>query len=88
MGGPHASYMPQTMLEHSEIDFVVIGEGEQAMVKLAASIMKGEETASATLIPGVACKIGGEIIKNAPEFISDLDSSSVSSASSAADANV
>ncbi len=72
-GGPHPSYMPQTMLQHEEIDYVVIGEGEQAMVKLAASIMKGEENAAIAKIPGVACRINGEVIKNAPEFISDLD---------------
>ncbi len=74
VGGPHASYMPQTLLEHSEIDFVVIGEGEQAMVQLATSIIKGEKTSAAALIPGVACKIGDEVIKSAPQFISDLDS--------------
>lgn len=72
VGGPHPSYMPQTMLQHEEIDYVVIGEGEQAMVELAASIMKGEEDTVAK-IPGVACRIGGEVVKNAPEFISDLD---------------
>ena len=62
------------MLEHSEIDFVVIGEGEQAMVKLASSIIKGEPAESAMSIPGVACKIGSGIVKSAPQFISDLDS--------------
>ena len=73
VGGPHPSYMPQTMLQHEEIDYVVIGEGEQTMVKLAASIMKGEENAVKAKIPGVACRIGGEVVKNAPEFITDLD---------------
>jgi len=73
VGGPHPSYMPQTMLQHEEIDYVVIGEGEQAMVKLAASIMKGEENAVIAKIPGVACRIGGEVVKSAPEFINDLD---------------
>ena len=73
VGGPHPSYMPQTMLEHSQIDYVVIGEGEQAMVQLAASIMKNEKEAAIAKIPGVACMIGGEVVKTAPEFISDLD---------------
>ena len=73
VGGPHPSYMPQTMLEHSQIDYVVIGEGEQAMVQLAASIMKNEKEAAFAKIPGVACMIGGEVVKTAPEFISDLD---------------
>ncbi len=73
VGGPHPSYMPQTMLEHEEIDYVVIGEGEQAMVNLVASIMNGEEKAMIAKIPGVACRINGEVMRNAPEFISDLD---------------
>jgi anaerobic magnesium-protoporphyrin IX monomethyl ester cyclase len=67
VGGPHPSYMPQTMLQHAEIDYVVIGEGEQAMVKLASSIMKnGSDTAK---ISGIAY---GKT-KNPPEFIADLD---------------
>jgi radical SAM superfamily enzyme YgiQ (UPF0313 family) len=65
--------MPQTMLQHEEIDYVVVGEGEQAMVKLVASIVKGEEDKVIAKIPGVACRIGGEIAKNPPEFINDLD---------------
>ncbi len=73
VGGPHASYMPQTLLEHSEVDYVVIGEGEQAMVQLAASITKGEQRAAIAKIPGVACKIGGEIVRTEPRFISNLD---------------
>ena len=43
VGGPHPSYMPETMLQHKEIDYVVIGEGEQAMVNLARSILNGEQ---------------------------------------------
>ena len=73
VGGPHASYMPQTLLEHPEINYVVVGEGEQAMVKLASSILRGEGAEAAASVPGVACKIKGEIVKCAPEFISDLD---------------
>jgi radical SAM superfamily enzyme YgiQ (UPF0313 family) len=73
VGGPHPSYMPQTMLQHGEIDYVVVGEGEQAMVKLAASIVKGEEDKMIAKIPGVACRIGGEIAKSPPDFTEDLD---------------
>ena len=73
VGGPHASYMPETLLQHSEIDFVVIGEGEVAMVNLAASIQKGDSKSVSATIPGVACKIANETIKTDPQFISDLD---------------
>ena len=33
VGGWHPSYLPDTMLQHPEIDYVVMGEGEEAMVK-------------------------------------------------------
>ena len=74
VGGPHPSYMPETMLQHNEIDYVVIGEGEQAMVNLARSILKGELNQYICKIPGVACRINGEIVKTPSEFISNLDS--------------
>jgi anaerobic magnesium-protoporphyrin IX monomethyl ester cyclase len=74
VGGPHPSYMPETMLQHNEIDYVVIGEGEQAMVNLARSILKGELNQYICKIPGVACRINGEIVKTPSEFISILDS--------------
>jgi len=73
VGGPHPSYMPETMLQHSEIDYVVIGEGEAAMVKLADSIQKGESASTIAKIPGVACRVDGKTAQSAPEFISDLD---------------
>ena len=73
VGGPHASYMPETLLEHSEIDFVVIGEGEAAMVQLAGTIQRGEPKSISAVIPGVACKINGETLKTPQQFISDLD---------------
>ena len=88
VGGPHASYMPQTLLNHPEIDYVVIGEGERAIVQLASSITKGEKAKAAAQIPGVACKIGDEIAKTEPQFISNLNEVPFSSTSSTADADV
>ncbi len=73
VGGPHPSYMPQTMLHHEEVDYVVIGEGEQAMVSLAAAIMNHQPDKLVAKIPGLACRIGGEMVETSPEFISDLD---------------
>jgi radical SAM superfamily enzyme YgiQ (UPF0313 family) len=69
VGGPHPSYMPKTMLQHPQVDYVVIGEGEQAMTQLAAAIIKNANEAEIAKIPGVAY---GKI-KNPPQFISDLD---------------
>ena len=73
VGGPHASYMPETLLAHGEVDFVVVGEGEAAMVQLAASIRKGDSKTVSAAIPGVACKIAGETAKTPQQFITDLD---------------
>lgn len=74
VGGPHPSYMPQTMLQHPEIDYVVIGEGEHAMVKLATAITKRQENKVIAKISGVALNVDGGMVKSPPEFISDLDS--------------
>jgi radical SAM superfamily enzyme YgiQ (UPF0313 family) len=69
VGGPHPSYMPETMLQHAQIDYVVIGEGEQAITQLATAITKNAKETETAKIPGVAY---GKV-KNAPQFISDLD---------------
>jgi anaerobic magnesium-protoporphyrin IX monomethyl ester cyclase len=72
VGGWHASYLPETLLANPEIDYVVIGEGERAMVQLATCILNGNEQVCAT-IPGVACKQQGKNILNQPKFIETLD---------------
>jgi anaerobic magnesium-protoporphyrin IX monomethyl ester cyclase len=73
VGGWHPSYEPDSMLQHSEIDYVVMGEGERAMVELATHISKGENDGAIADIAGVAYRHKGKIIKNAPRFISNLD---------------
>ena len=73
VGGPHASYMPETLLQHNEVDYIVVGEGEAAIVKLAASILKGDPKGVSVVIPGVACKIDSEVVTTPQQFISDLD---------------
>jgi anaerobic magnesium-protoporphyrin IX monomethyl ester cyclase len=73
VGGPHPSSMPESMLQHPEIDYVVIGEGERAMVDLANSIRNGEDDSAIATIPGVAFKRERRIVKTAQSFIEDLD---------------
>ncbi len=72
VGGWHASYVPDSLLENPEIDYVVMGEGERAVTELADCIVKGNEPA-ATSIAGVACKRAGANIKNPPKFIENMD---------------
>ena len=73
VGGWHPSYMPDSMLQHPEIDYVVMGEGEEAMVELATLITKGQDERAIAKIPGVACRIDGKNVKNPPKIIKDLD---------------
>jgi anaerobic magnesium-protoporphyrin IX monomethyl ester cyclase len=73
VGGPHPTSMPESVLQHPEIDYVVLGEGERAIVELATNIAKGEGDSAIATIPGVAYKHEKKIIKNAPRFINDLD---------------
>jgi anaerobic magnesium-protoporphyrin IX monomethyl ester cyclase len=72
VGGWHASYMPESLLDHAEVDYVVVGEGEQAMTELAMAITS-DDVKSSINIPGVAYRNKGQIAKNTPQFISDLD---------------
>jgi anaerobic magnesium-protoporphyrin IX monomethyl ester cyclase len=73
VGGPHPSFMPESMLQHPEIDYVVNGEGEQAMLALANNIAKGEDHSALSAIPGIAYRHEGQIVKTAQSFIKELD---------------
>ena len=73
VGGWHPSYVPESMLQHPEIDYVVIGEGERAMVELATHIAKGGDDPALTAIAGLAYRHEGKMVRNDPKFISDLD---------------
>jgi anaerobic magnesium-protoporphyrin IX monomethyl ester cyclase len=73
VGGWHPSYMPDSMLQHPEIDYVVIGEGERAMTELATCITKGEDDEAVAQIAGVAYRHKGKMVKTAQKFIADLD---------------
>ena len=72
VGGWHASYMPDSLLANPEIDYVVMGEGERAITQLATAITSGNQTQALT-IPGVACRKKGNLIKNPPQFIENMD---------------
>jgi anaerobic magnesium-protoporphyrin IX monomethyl ester cyclase len=72
-GGPHPSFMPDSMLQHPEIDYVVMGEGERAIVELATHIAKGEDDLDIATISGIAFRHQEKIIKTAQNFISNLD---------------
>ncbi len=73
VGGWHPSYVPDSMLQHPEIDYVVMGEGERAMAELAIHITQGEKAKPIASIAGVGYRKNGAIIKNPPKYIMDLD---------------
>ncbi len=72
VGGWHPSYVPDSLLEHPEIDYVVMGEGERAMVELATQILHGSNSAISQ-IAGVACRCGGKVVKNPIKPIENMD---------------
>ena len=73
VGGWHPTYEPESMLQHPEIDYVVMGEGERAMVELTTHILNRGNDASLAAVAGIAYKQEGKIVKNAQRFISNLD---------------
>ena len=72
VGGWHASYLPETLLAHPQIDYAIIGEGERAITQLANTLTQNKLD-QATTIPGVACRTPSGITVNAPKFIEDMD---------------
>lgn len=72
VGGPHPTYMPESMLNCEEVDFAVMGEGELAIVELAKHFID-EENSNFAKIPSIAYRRNGKIVKNPPRFVDDLD---------------
>jgi anaerobic magnesium-protoporphyrin IX monomethyl ester cyclase len=73
VGSWDVSYMPDSLLEMPEVDYVVMGEGERAMVELARQITTSMDDRAFSGIAGVGYKHNGGIIKNAPKFIENMD---------------
>ena len=71
-GGIHPSLMPEEVCSHPEIDFAVIGEGEQTFVELLKAISAGGRFEN---IDGLVYKTDGSIRLNRRKtYIEDLDS--------------
>src|SRR3972149_10566754 len=73
VGGWHASYLPNSLLQQPEVDYVVMGEGERAMAELARHITVGKNEDDLAAIAGVGYKRNGALMKNEPQFISNMD---------------
>jgi len=71
LGGPLATTIPRELLQASEADFIVIGEGEKTIVNLVSAIKQANNF---TNIRGIAYRDSGRIVVTArPEPITDLD---------------
>jgi len=71
-GGSHPSALPDWVLQDTNVDIVVIGEGEVTLMEIVEKYERGEDIFS---IPGTAVRRNGHFFMN-PErpFIEDLDS--------------
>ena len=71
IGGPHATFSDEEILNESSFDIVVRGEGEEVLNEIVRTI-KGEQNLDD--IRGISYKKDGKIIKNkSRDFIADLD---------------
>lgn len=72
LGGPHPTIYPNETAALDDVDYAVIGEGEQTFVKLAEALGKGKPQSG---IPGLAYMEKGRSVNTGfPPFIEDLDS--------------
>ncbi len=63
VGGPHASILPEKTLENSNVDVVVVGEGEHSFFKIVEKFEKSGDIKSLINIPNVSIKVNGKIKK-------------------------
>jgi radical SAM superfamily enzyme YgiQ (UPF0313 family) len=61
MGGSHVSAVPETVLCHPDVDFIVRGEGERPFVEFLRAICQGR---TLDRVPNLGYKEGGRIILN------------------------
>lgn len=71
-GGFHPSSVPERVIKEDFVDFVCVGEGEEALLEVADAIEQGKTTKD---IPNIWSKENGKTIANPPRrLVSDLDS--------------
>ena len=71
IGGPHATFSDEEILNESNFDIVVRGEGEEILKEIVKSIKEEHDLDD---IKGISYKKNGKIIKNkSRDFIADLD---------------
>ena len=72
VGGPSASTCEKELIENKNIDFLVIGEGEETTYELIDYLLNGKKTLNT--INGIAYKEGTKFVKTPPRtLIENLD---------------
>ncbi len=72
LGGHHPTAFAQDVLQEPEVDFVIRGDGEEAMTALASLLKAGEPLEG---VPGLAFRnADGTFTVGAPAVVADLDS--------------
>jgi anaerobic magnesium-protoporphyrin IX monomethyl ester cyclase len=70
-GGIHATSVPERVIKRPEVDYLVVGEGDEAMVELANALANGDRDFS---FPNLWFRKGGEVVSNPVRPpIADLD---------------
>jgi magnesium-protoporphyrin IX monomethyl ester (oxidative) cyclase len=72
VGGGYAAILPEKVLEDGNIDFIVIGEGEEVILNILASGFDRQKLAGADGI-GFRDVLGRKVINRKPASIRDLD---------------
>ncbi len=71
LGGHHPTALPEAAMQHPAIDFIIRGEGEEALPQLAKSIRNGDALEQ---VPGIVIrKPGDKLFKTAPALVKNLD---------------
>ncbi len=76
LGGPHVTLLPDEIMTHKEVDFILMGEAEYTLVKLCDSLSDGKKDFKD--IAGLGYRSGDEVIINREyNFIENLDELSI-----------
>ncbi len=71
-GGAHASSNPEKVIAEKDVDVVVVGEGEETLLKVVRAYEAGGKVEN---IAGTCVKVGGKVVRNpGGGVIEDLDS--------------
>lgn len=71
LGGHHPTALPETVMAHPAVDYVLRGEGEASLPMLAKCLQSGE---SIDQVPGIVHRLhSGGLHMSSPSLVGDLD---------------